>query len=733
MVNMRVIPSLPTLIALGLLAPRVLAADTLSTQGLTTCLSDSAIQVDKLDVTYTRSTREIVFDVAGTNAKEQNVTAALTIYAYGSQIYSESFDPCSSEYYVEQLCPVAAGSFSATGTQTLPETFASEVPSIAFAIPDLDGQVKLQLKSKTDNDELACIQSDLTNGNTMQIAGVSYAAAGVAGAALAVSGLSALGAVGHPGAAGSSSPNFGDVVTWFHTMATNGMLSVSYPTVYRSFSKNFAFSTGLISWGKMQEAIDNFRQSTGGNLTDNNYQYLLNATLVYSGDSSSNSSSNSKRGLDLVVGAVNLAAREVSTSYSKNTTSTNSTTTSDDSDSFEHYVSGIEAYVEQLTVPQANTFMTVLLIFAILIAAITVGILLLKVILEVWALYGSFPQKLTNFRKDYWGLLGRTITNLILLLYGVWVIWCVYQLSGGDSWAAKLLAAVALTVFTGVLLFFGLRIAFLARKYKQSEGDASHLYDDHETWRKYSLFYDNYKKDYWWAFVPAIVYMFAKGCVIAAADGHGLVQSAGQLIVEALMLTLLLWNRPYVAKSSQWINITVQVVRVLSIACVLIFVDELGLSETTKTVTGIVLIAIQSGLSGVLAILIATNAIILCIRENPHAKRKREANKMNRDIDDLTPLDARESLLMEHPPRKEFSEMSNFNFTGPYEPYRDQHDSKSRQSTGSTERLVDPGYPLDDRHGRSISRESRRSHESHGSHDSPEGRHATTPGYGFAY
>ena len=106
---------------------------------------------------------------------------------------------------------------------------------------------------------------------------------------------------------------------------------------------------------------------------------------------------------------------------------------------------------------------------------------------------------------------------------------------------------------------------------------------------------------------------------------------------------------------------------------------------------------------------------------------------MNRDIDDLTPLDARESLLMEHPPRKEFSEMSNFNFTGPYEPYRDQHDSKSRQSTGSTERLVDPGYPLDDRHGRSISRESRRSHESHGSHDSPEGRHATTPGYGFAY
>ncbi|OJZ88877.1 hypothetical protein ASPFODRAFT_129161 [Aspergillus luchuensis CBS 106.47] len=724
---MRIIPSFSTLTALGLLATRALAADTLSTNGLTTCMSDSAIQVDKLSVTYTRSTREIVFDVSGTNGVEQNVTAILTIYAYGSQLYSETFDPCSSKYYVEQLCPVAAGSFSATGTQTLPESIASEIPSIAFAIPDLDGQVKLQLLSKTDNDQLACIQSELTNGNSMQIAGVSYAAAGVAGAALAVSGLSALGAVGHPGAV-SSSPSFGDVVSWFHTMATNGMLSVSYPTVYRSFSKNFAFSTGLIPWGQMQESIDNFRKSTGGNLTDNSYQYLMNATLVYS--DGTNSSSKSKRGLDLVTGLANLAAREVSTSYSSNTTSS-SNSTSDDSSGFEHFVSGIEAYAEQLTIPQANTFMTVLLIFAILIAAIAVGILLLKVILEVWALYGSFPDKLTNFRKDYWGLLGRTITNLILLLYGVWVIWCVYQLSSGDSWAAKLLAAVALTVFTAVLLYFGLKIMFVARKYKKAEGDASHLYDNDETWRKYSLFYDNYKKDYWWAFVPAIVYMFAKGCVIAAGDGHGLAQSAGQLIVEALMLTLLLWNRPYVAKSSQWINISVQVVRVLSIACVLIFVDELGLSETTKTVTGIVLIAIQSGLSGILAILIATNAIILCIRENPHAKRKREANKMNRDLDDLTPLDARESLLMEHPPRKDFAEMSKFNFTGPYEPYRDQHDSKSRHSpTGSTDRLVDSSYPLEDINGRSISRESRRSHDSH---ENPEKHHATTPGYGFAY
>ena len=104
--------------------------------------------------------------------------------------------------------------------------------------------------------------------------------------------------------------------------------------------------------------------------------------------------------------------------------------------------------------------------------------------------------------------------------------------------------------------------------------------------------------------------------------------------------------------------------RVLSVACILVFVEELGLSQTTKTVTGIASSWVQSTLTGVLAILIAVNAIITCVRENPHAKRKREAEKNNRDLDDLTRLDARESLLIEHPQKRDFTEMSKFNFTG---------------------------------------------------------------------
>ncbi|KAJ5823102.1 TRP-like family [Penicillium robsamsonii] len=705
---------------LGLaMVPQALAADTLSTSGFNLCMTDSAINVQKMDVTYTRSTGIVVFDVAGTNAMQQKVQAAITVTAYGNEIYKKEFDPCGDEIHVDQLCPVPKGTFKASGSMEVPSEYASQIPGIAFKIPDLDGQAKLVLKSKKEDKNVACIESHLSNGHTVDVGAVKYVSAGIAAGALALSGVSALGSAGTAGTP-SNSPGFGDVMGWFHSMATNGMLSVAYPPVYRSFSSNFMWSTGLIPWAGMQQSIDKFREATGGNLTTESYEYLKNSSVTHS----SSSTNTTKRSWDYTLEFGAMVARSVEASADPSVSESSSDSEGEESGS-SSTVSDLKELAQELMVPSANIFMTVLLIFAIVIAVVVVGILLVKVVLELWALYGNFPNKLSDFRKDYWGLMARTITNMILVLYSIWVLYCVYQLRKGDSWAAKTLAAITLSIFTAVLLFFAIRIVYMARKYKKAEGDASSLYEDRETWKKYSLFYDNYKKDFWWLFIPVIVYALVKGCIIAGGEGHGLFQSAGQLVCEILLLGLLVWSRPYATKASMGINIAVQVVRVLSIVCVLVFVEELGLSQTTKTVTGIVLIVVQSTLTAVLAILIAVNAIINCCRENPHEKRRREAEKANRDLDDLTPLDARDSLLMDHPQRKDYAEMSNFNFTGPYESYRDE--PKRAGPTGSDERagLVHNDYGV--AHGRSASPDS------HHSRSSLEGRRPAAPGYGMAY
>ena len=502
-------------------------------------------------------------------------------------------------------------------------------------MPDLDGQGKLQLNSNDNGtgqgQSVACIQSSVTNQKTTEVPGVAWAAAAIAAAALLTSAISALAALGASGGSATgtstSSPTFIEVVQWFQGIAMNGMMTVDYPSVYRSFSQNFAFSTGLIHWNGMEMTIDNFRQKTGGNLADDSVQDLKNSTLVY--QQPSDTGSLSKRVLE----GVFLYIRDgVQTSVNSSTSTVggapapanNGTTPSKN----QKYVSGIEAYVAAVTVPKSNVFMTALLIFAIVLAAITAGILLFKVVLEAWSLFGRFPKKLTSFRKNYWWLLAKTITNLIFLLYGVWVLYCIFQFREGDSWAAKVLAAVTLALFTALLIGFSWRIWVMAHKYKKSKGDAAILlYEDKDTWRKYSIFYDNYKRSYWWLFVPSIVYMFAKGCFLAGADQHSLVQTAGLLIVDSIFLIVLLVLRPYNLKSGNWINITIQVVRVFSVVCILIFVEKLGFSQTTKTITGVVLIAVQAALSGLLAILIAVNAIINCCRMNPHRKQRKELGK----------------------------------------------------------------------------------------------------------
>lgn len=519
---------------------------------------------------------------------------------------------------------VPAGDFAAHGSQAIPSQYASMIPAIAFAVPDLDGQAKMQLKALDSGQDLACITSSVSNSKTAAVPAVSYVAVGIAGVALLMSGLSAL-AAGATAGSSSPSPTFSEIIGWFQSIAMNGMLSVPYPSVYRSFTTNLAFSGGLIQWDSLQTAIDNFRATTGGNLTGDSVSFLKNnATLVFQ----VSSSNKTRREIGNLLDHSVLYVREITTSVN-GTSSTiggdGSSSTSYSSDRTMHYVHGIQAYVEQLTIPKANTFMTVLLVFVVIVAAIIVGILLFKVILETWALFGTFPKRLTSFRKRYWWVIAKTVINLILIVYGVWTLYCVYQFTNGDSWAAKLLAAVTLVGFTSILAFFTFKIWRLARKFKKVEGDASALFEDKETWRKYSLFYENYKKTYWWVFVPAIVYMFAKGCVIAGAEGHGMYQTVGQLIIESLLLALLLFSRPYTRKTGNWINIIIQVVRVLSVVCILVFVEELGVAQSTKTITGVVLIVMQSVLTGLLAILIAVNALVVCIKENPHRKRRKAA------------------------------------------------------------------------------------------------------------
>lgn len=63
------------------------------------------MKVTNLDVTYDKTTRKLLFDVAGESDVEQKVRGKLIVSAYGQEIYTKTFNPCDSTNPMPGMCP----------------------------------------------------------------------------------------------------------------------------------------------------------------------------------------------------------------------------------------------------------------------------------------------------------------------------------------------------------------------------------------------------------------------------------------------------------------------------------------------------------------------------------------------------------------------------------------------------------------------------------------------------
>jgi Transient receptor potential (TRP) ion channel len=214
------------------------------------------------------------------------------------------------------------------------------------------------------------------------------------------------------------------------------------------------------------------------------------------------------------------------------------------------------------------------------IAAIIVAMLLFKVILELWARCGHLSPRFETMRTDYWRVIWTTMVRIILIVYGTWALYCLFQFRDGDSWAAAVIAGITLGLFTGILIFFTVRIFYLASKARKLDGGLDELYE-HEPWmRKYGYFYDQFKSRLFWFFVPILILSLVRSVFLVFGAGSGMVQAIGILAAEGIFLFVLFWRRPYDGRGANVVNALIAVVRVLSIVCILIFVQELGIANS---------------------------------------------------------------------------------------------------------------------------------------------------------
>ena len=624
--------SLATSVLLINLLQPVSTANVISASSFSDCApgQTAVVKVSSFNFQFSKDTKNISFNIAGTSTTKEDVTIQLNVTAYGIDALTKTINPCDDEYHITQLCPLNAGPFTATGNVAIPQKILNQIPAMAFKVPDLNGIVKMKLVT-SDGSSAMCLEAPVGNGESLNsvlsqtITGtVAAGAILISGAASMMASLSSAGSAStvNPGGA-AHSPNMGDIFMWFQSVALSGAMSVNYPGIYRSFTQNFGWTTGIISWTSMQRQIDTLRSHTGGNLTASSMETLQKETLIFGSENDQSSQSA-------------LTKRDLVRRQANSTESQSSTTTK--------VVGGLKAFAEQLRVPNRNTFVTMLVILVILLTSIMVIAFLVQLVLEVWARLGRFPKKLVNLRRNYWKTITGLIIKTLLVIYGTWSLFCFYQFRNGDSWAATLMAALSLGLFSGVILFFTIQISRIAWSSRHGGvNGVAELYEHTPHLEKYGTFYDQFKSKFWWFFIPLTLYSFAKAFFVGFGDGHGLFQVIGCLACELILLIFLFSTHAYQDRRANVVASSIGVVRLLSLIATLVFVDVFGFKQTTKTITGLVMIVIQSLLTALLVGLILYNAIspFFCkSKTNAHDAKHEE---------ELTPLepDAREKPMLD--------------------------------------------------------------------------------------
>lgn len=158
--------------------------------------------------------------------------------------------------------------YNFTGSQSLslPDSLgvAQHIPGIAYKVPDLEGFAQLTLTEVGTGKVKACVQATLANGWSTHQTAVEWSTGGVTLLFLII-------AIWHSLSFESLVPyRFLDLFSLYQTVASTAFLNLNYPSLYRSFTLNFAWSMGLLSSATsgLQNSIDNMRHLTGGNLAN---------------------------------------------------------------------------------------------------------------------------------------------------------------------------------------------------------------------------------------------------------------------------------------------------------------------------------------------------------------------------------------------------------------------------------------------------------------------------------
>lgn len=583
----------------------------LGTTALQSCMANSSVSASTFNVLYTPSNSTLTFDIQAISTTSGAVVVTVEVYAYGFKIVTKIIDPCTSD--LAQLCPIEAGNIDINGNSKVTGDITTQIPGVAYSVPDIDAYVKIYIKSST-GEQLACLHADISNGRSVNVQGVSWVTAAIAAIALLISLI--VSGLSHPNAAAHVATNAVALFMYFQGQAIVGMLAIGLPPVVRSWTQNFQWSLGVIRIGWMQKIFNWYINSSGG--TPSTFLESGHVQTVVL----------QKRGL-----------MEHASSMVKRFVSIDPTTKVET-------LSGIDrvAYISNIEV--TNLFINCVSWFFILLLVAATTLLLARAIVHQLAKRGKLsPDKFLEFRQGWKVVLKGMMYRLILISYPAMTVLCLWEIYERHSAGCVVLAIAIWLVLTALLGYAALRVVRLARRSLQLHKNAAYiLFSDPKQLSRWGFLYIQFRAAVYWFVVPLLAYYFLKGAIAGLGQASQIFQSFAFFVVEAAYFCAVVFIRPFMDRRTNIFNIAIVSVNLFNSILLLFFTPAFGVRSVVSGIMGLVFFIANAAFATALLILIISSCVYALFAKNPDVRYQRMKDERNSYLKSKINLDPNTEL-----------------------------------------------------------------------------------------
>lgn len=555
-------PSITSLICVLLGILQISSAEPLLySDSLNPCQTNNNFSATQFDVVLTPHNNSLSFSVTGVSTITGNITIDLVVFAYGLKAYQTTINPCTENF--QGLCPMSEGQINLpTSNVAIPGSALSQVPSIAYTVPDLDASVQVYFNSTSTGEAAACVEAAMSNGKTVDQKGVAWTIAVISGLALVASAITS--GLGHSNTAAHVAANALALFGYFQAQAFIGLTAVSLPPIVASWTQNFQWSMGIIRVGFLQDIATWYQRSTGG--TPSTILSSLGTTSVEV----------EKRSIETVYALMKRAAYEIHNSILRARSNAAGSTGTDTSNTV--IVRGIQRVGFRAGIEVTNIFLTGYIFFMIFVIFVVLGVIVFKLFCELLVKMGKMKgDKFQDFRNGWTTVLKGILFRIALIGFPQMVVLCFWELTRDDSSAEMVLAIFTIFTMIAILAWASSKVIRLARRsIAMHKNPAYILYSDPVSLNKWGFLYVQFKATAYYFIVPVMIYLMLKGMFVALAQGSGVVQAIALVVIEAIFLIVVCVLRPYMDKKTNGFNIAICVINFISAIFLLIFTGIFG-------------------------------------------------------------------------------------------------------------------------------------------------------------